>query len=693
MGTIVESSPFHRGERQVQSQLGVREQVEELGQRFIRDHMPDEHREFYEKLPLLLIGSIDADGSPWASMLVGRPGFIRSPDAYTLDVTTSPVQGDPLVDNAKPGSRVGVLGIEYHTRRRNRLTASVAAVTDEGLSLRILQTFGNCPQFIQSRVVEDYIEPEEQDIEVLALDVLDDRARQIVAEADHFFIASYYCEDVGDVTHGADVSHRGGKPGFVRIEDDRTLVFPDFAGNNHYNTIGNLQLNPRAGLLFVDFDTGDMLYLTCAAEIVWDSEEKRYFTGAQRLVRFRIEHGYLASNALPVRWQFREYSPSLDSTGSWDEVEAAIAARRAESEIRNYRVSWVEQESAVISSFYLVPDDGDRIHCHKAGQFLPIEINPPGYAEPIRRTYTISNAPNGEYYRLSIKREPAPSDDVPPGVSSNYFHDHVRPGSIIRAYRPRGHFVLVDESVRPVVLLSGGVGITPMISMLEQLHREAAGCGCTRKVWFIHGAIGRREHAFRDVVRRMAAEWPCLSVHFAYSDPGASDEIGRDFDSTGYISMDLLKSLLPLDDYDFFFCGPPPFMQAMYDGLKELNIPDNRIHYEFFGPGKNLREEDASSSDGIALPEESPPVDVTFSKSGITTTWDASRGTLLELAESEGLNPVYSCRSGICSTCQIEVLDGRTSYVDPPVADPGDNSVLICCSYPAADSGDLILDI
>ncbi len=689
-------SPFHRGEREVQSRLGVRDQVEELGQRFIRDYLPQEHRALYALLSHLIIGTVDASGRPWASVIVGRPGFIETPDERTLTINARRLYGDPSNVNLSADAPVGVLGIQYASRRRNRLTAKIKTVTDELLTLRVDQTFGNCPQYIQARDAE--LTPDVAEIgderPSVSFTKLNKRTKAIIATADNFYIATCFTEDGSNATHGADVSHRGGKPGFVRVENERTLIFPDFPGNNHYNTIGNITMNPLAGLLFIDFETGDVLYLTCSAEIVWDSEEKRAFTGAERLVRFTIDEGLLVQNVVPIRWHFIDYSPVLDRTGSWAEVDATLQARRSESRCRDYRVVRVERESSVISSFYLQPEDHEPLTCHKAGQFLPIEIFPNGQTDTVQRTYTISNAPNGKYYRLSIKREPAARDGVPPGLASNHFHDAVRPGSVVRAYPPRGTFLLEENSVRPVVLISGGVGITPMISMLEQLVAEGESCGCTRPVWFIHGAISSREHAFGRCVRRLAQNWPCLRTHFAYSSPAVTDVQGKDYDSRGYISIELLKSILPLDDYDYYFCGPPPFMKSIYAGLKELNVGDDRIHYEFFGPGANLLEEKPGSNKGLPADRKSmSPVSVNFARSGVVATWDPTKGTLLDLAEAEGLNPLYSCRSGICSTCQTAVTKGKVEYVDPPIAETTEGTALICCSYPSDESDELILDL
>ena len=693
-----DDSPFHRGERDIQSRLGVREQMEAQGRRFIRDHLPAQHQEFYRGLPFVLLGTVDSTGRPWASILFGRPGFADAANPRMLRLATCPVFGDPLNENLRPGLPAGLLGIEYHSRRRNRLAAKVAAFDEERIELDIEQTFGNCPRYIQTREYEFLpgIDTPGETKLVRKFTSLDNRAKEIIKNADHFYIASHYPGEDNNVTHGADVSHRGGKPGFVRIDDDQTLTFPDFNGNLHYNTLGNISINGRAGLLFIDFDTGDLLYLTCGAEVIWDSEESRAFTGAESLVRLTIDEGRLVENAAPLRWTYGQESPVLQETGSWEEVAEKAAAREQGNVYRTYTVTRVEPESSTITSFYLQPESSGQIPCHVPGQFLPIEIEPEVGQGAVQRTYTISNAPNGRDYRLSIKREPAPGPDLPPGLSSAYFHDQVKVGSTFRAMSPRGKFTLDESSNRPIVLLSAGVGITPMISMLEQLVADCASCRAPRPVWFIHGARNGSEHAFSGKVRVYKGQMPCLTTHFVYSQPQPGDRQGTHHESIGRIDVGLLKRILPFDDYDFYLCGPGSFMTGLYEGLKNLNVPDERIHYEFFGPGTAFKsgKTPPSIEDKYG---ELIPVPVRFERSGIETTWDPAKGSLLDLAEAEGLQPDYSCRSGICQTCATRVIDGEVAYFEPPMVDPEAGMALICSSHPVnkspGDNSPLILDL
>ena len=316
------SGPWHEGERAVQARVGVRAQMEEVGLRVLRPYMPEQHRGFFTQLPFVIAGSVDPTGQPWASVLANPPGFITSPDPQHLSVHAAPLAGDPLAHNLHPGAAIGLLGIEPHTRRRNRMNGIVEQVQEEAFTVRVSQSFGNCPKYIQARAPLYLDQLPDHAGTIHRGPTLDQAARAMLSRADTFFIATAY-PDAGDSgaagsrSHGVDVSHRGGKPGFVRVDADGTLTVPDFIGNQFYNTIGNLQVNPRAGLLLIDFETGDLLTLAVDAQVIWDGPEVAAFEGAQRLLRFRVRQMQRTEAALPLRWGAAEQSPYLDETGSW----------------------------------------------------------------------------------------------------------------------------------------------------------------------------------------------------------------------------------------------------------------------------------------------------------------------------------------------------------------------------------------
>ena len=685
------ASPFHRGEQEVQTRLGVRERIEKFAQRVVRDHMPDQHRAFFEMLPFMLLGSVDEQGRPWASLVAGRPGFITTPDARTVEFATSPLFGDPLNDTLKPGAEVGLLGIEQATRRRNRLTGRITHVGPDGFGLTIKHSFGNCPQYIQTRDVEllPQVEEPRSESPVERSDHFDETTRALIASADTLFIATAFSEDADDATHGADVSHRGGKPGFIRVEDDRTFVFPDFSGNNHYNTIGNILLNPKAGVLFPDFETGGLVYLTGSAEIVWEGDEVAAFAGAERLIRIRAEEIVRVGASLPMRFRFGDYSPMLELTGSWEQAAEVAAANAERNEYVPYEVFEVRPESDVISSFFLRRADGKALAAHKPGQFLPISVTIPGHDAPVTRTYTLSDAPNSDYYRLSIKREGGDA------LVSNFLHDQAGPGFRLDAMAPRGKFVLDQSSDRPIVFLSAGVGITPMIAMTNAIINEGKWTRNFRKTYFIHGARNSSFHAFDRHIRDLAGTHDSLTAHMVYSDPDAGDQLGMTHDSEGQIDVGLLKGLLPFDDYDFYLCGPAPFMQSLHDGLIATGVREHRIHFEAFGPA-TVRKPGAKSAASLA---NADPVVVRFTEADVDVTWSAEQGTLLELAEASGLAPAYSCRSGICGTCATQLNRGAVDYIEEPMADLDEGDVLICCAIPkhapgsSVSSGDVAVEL
>jgi ferredoxin-NADP reductase/phenylpropionate dioxygenase-like ring-hydroxylating dioxygenase large terminal subunit len=366
------------------------------------------------------------------------------------------------------------------------------------------------------------------------------------------------------------------------------------------------------------------------------------------------------------------------------------AERNAQFELE---VAKVERESEIISSFYLRRVDGAKLTPWEPGQFLPIRVKFPGQDAPVLRTYSLSTCANPDFYRLSIRR-------ADPGFVSPFMHDNAKPGFRIGALAPRGKFVLDQSSARPVVLVSGGVGLTPMIAISEHIVAEGRRTGNFRPVYFVHGTQNSRVHAFGQHIKQLAAEHPAMRVHVCYSRPASTDKLAVTHDSEGQITMDLLKRVLPFGDYDFYLCGPSAFMNSLYAGLTGMGVRPERIHYESFGPGTVLKPEitpkpgeAAARADGVAR--------VRFAKSGVDALWSGDKGSLLELAEAAGLAPKFGCRSGICSTCKTTITGGAVDYLEEPLAACGQNEVLLCCSTPRRAPGhqpdgyepDVVLDL
>ena len=324
-----DASPFHVGEHAVQARAGAREQSERIGRRIIQDFLLDLDRELLAKLPLVLLGSLDDRDRPWGSVLAGAPGFIRALDPRRLRIEGMAALADPSRANLAIDSPVGLLAIDFAARRRVRVNGTVTDVDPSGFSVRVQQSYGNCPQYIQARKprfvapVSPLARPAPTEVQG---PVLSSGAAAIIAAADTFFICTASSNArVRAPCEGVDISHRGGKPGFVRItehEGSTVLLAPDFRGNSFFNTLGNLAVNPRTALLFIDFDLGDVLSLTGTAEVLWQGRELEAFLGAERLLCLRVEEGTWMKGVLPLRWSAPEFAPQLAATGSWDDVAA-----------------------------------------------------------------------------------------------------------------------------------------------------------------------------------------------------------------------------------------------------------------------------------------------------------------------------------------------------------------------------------
>lgn len=355
--------------------------------------------------------------------------------------------------------------------------------------------------------------------------------------------------------------------------------------------------------------------------------------------------------------------------------------------LRNFVVDRKQPESETITSFYLVPEDGGPVPDHRPGQYLGFALDVPGSERPVNRTYTISCAPGRGHYRCSIKREAPPvgRPDVLPGLSSGHFHDRVEEGSVLGVRAPMGDFFLAP-SERPLVLLSAGVGLTPMIAMLDSLADQ----GMPRRTIFVHGARNGAVHAFGEHVRGLAAAHPNLDVHIRYSRPGPGDREGVDHDEAGRLDAPSVLDLAGTPDVDVYLCGPDGFMRTLYRGLVDGGVAPERLHYEFFGSGEPLERTTAAPAPAApvaagpvdAVAEDAAGIQVTFRSSGLTVPWDPAAGTLLELAEAEGIPHPSSCRSGFCHTCLTSLVEGEIEYIADDVIDPGEGAVLLCSARP-----------
>lgn len=342
---------------------------------------------------------------------------------------------------------------------------------------------------------------------------------------------------------------------------------------------------------------------------------------------------------------------------------------------RNLEVAKRVVESRDVVSLHLVSADGSPLPPFVPGQFLTFRV-PGREGRPVPRNYSISSDPADlSQYRISVKREPE-------GMGSGYMHDAMSVGASIEAIGPRGDFGLDPASTRPVLLLAGGIGITPLLAMAYALAREGS-----RPVFLFHACRDGAVQPFRTELADLAKTAPNLSVFTLLERVTDEDRNSPHFTGEGRLTRALLRETLPLDGYQAYLCGPQRFMQATFEALVSLGLPESRIAYECFGPVIKL---EAHPAQAVQAPPQQAPLPapaaehgtrITFVESGITAAWDGSHRTLLDFAEAMGLNPAFSCRNGICSTC-LTAIDGTVRYLEEPLDDPGPGHALLCCAVP-----------
>lgn len=346
---------------------------------------------------------------------------------------------------------------------------------------------------------------------------------------------------------------------------------------------------------------------------------------------------------------------------------------------RPLRVTKIERESARVISFSFESTDGSMLPTAVAGQFLVLKLRTQPDGPPILRSYSLSGKPGADCYRVSVKLEVG-------GAASTFLHNEVRLGDVLEVSAPRGSFTLQpgDENV---VLMSAGVGVTPVLAMLHSLSSTAA-ANPNRKVWWMYGTQNRDEHPFAQESRRLLESLQNGRAYITYSRPRSDDRLGEDYDAPGHLNVTAIEELGIPRDASIYLCGPPAFLKNLTDGLKLAGISASQIHTELFGPA-------ASLTPGIVgvkgVPVHSPAgiigtgPHVSFTRSGLTVPWDSRFQSLLELAEACDVPVKWSCRTGVCHTCECALIGGELEYSPEPLEPPAQGNALICCSQPASE--------
>jgi len=352
--------------------------------------------------------------------------------------------------------------------------------------------------------------------------------------------------------------------------------------------------------------------------------------------------------------------------------------------LRKFTIAHKVEEAEGICSFYLKPHDQKPLPPFEPGQYLTFQLHIPGQTKNVVRCYSLSDSPmRRDHYRVTIKKLPPPPDnaDAPPGLSSTYFHEQLQEGDTLDVRAPNGNFHLDQTRETPVVLIGGGVGHTPMVSMLNAICDS----GSEREVWFFYGVRHGGEHAMKAHLAELDQAYRNVHIVTCYSAPRAEDQHGRDYTYEGHVSVDIMREQLGATNYEFYLCGPPPMMRLITEGLEEWGVPDAAIHYEAFGPATVTKTPQSK----VAHATTTSGVKVEFARSGKTCTWIKEVGSLLELAEAQGISMDFGCRAGNCGTCLTAIKEGKVEYLSEPGEPPEDGSCLTCIAVP---NGKLVLD-
>lgn len=427
-------------------------------------------------------------------------------------------------------------------------------------------------------------------------------------------------------------------------------------------------LVPIFGLLLCLFALAQ-LGLWAAQSIRINSQNNQQFELAKQLLREQIRQQPGRAGTISV---------AADSANGVALANSRAPANNRPNSFRKLEVVKLVKETATCMSVYMRPADAQPCQNFHAGQHLPIRFNLPGQTKPVVRCYSLSNAAGEGVYRISVKAVPAPADQLefPAGLVSNFINGQLKVGDIVEAKPPAGNFTLQHGSEMPIVLLAGGIGITPMVSMIQ----EAINQNVNRGIVLLYGVTNRADQVFRDWLDQKIATHDNIVLVNCFSSPLESEVQGVDYQVPGYVSVDLLKQLLPGPDCQFYLCGPPAFMDSLDSGLASWGVPEQQIFSESFGPAAR-KPRPAMDLQNVAT--------VQFSRSNVTVNYDG-QSSILELAEDAGVAVDSGCRAGSCETCLSKIKRGTVAYPDGEPNGLGPQECLPCIAVPV---GELELDL
>ncbi len=614
--------PFHQGELEVQS-LAKESHIAQRNGGVISDSILAGAIPFIAQQNILLVSSLDAQGYVWTSVLMGRAGFISAPNTNSLLLNTTHIvkqTNDPLWQNIIDNPQVGLLAIELDTRRRFRINGKIRRIDQTCFVIEVEQAYPNCPKYIQRRNLKISDEAISQQLSAPKKGTrLTNQQIEIITDADSLFVGSANPIATGSAddnltgqlqSHGGDVSYRGGYPGFVEILDGRRLRIPDYQGNSMFNTLGNIQSYPKAGIVFIDFDQGRLLQVSGRAKILWGFDDPtNKSNGTQRFWELDVENWQETDLPSEMDWHFFDYSPHNPRE---QKVKGITNL--------NLKVQSIEDKSPRIKLFTLVSEDGANLPTFEPGAHLPVELTLDDSSKIKRHYSLVSSNEENRYYQIAVQRESNGRG------GSMHLHQHGQVNSLISAKPPRNEFPLSPIG-QHTILIAGGIGITPILSMLRALVDKDAS-------FEIHySAKTLADLAFKKEVSDLAGD----KAHFYYS--------------TGKNARRLnLNSVMQQmqNDSHIFLCGPVRLIETARNIGETLGINSAQIHFESFG---------ASPIDGDS------EIEVTLKKSAMVVIVKQSQ-TILEALIEKNISVPHDCKRGECGMCAVEVIKGNVDHRD-----------------------------
>lgn len=621
-----EQSPFHPGELAVQA-LANEADVAQRNSTVVSKHIIKGALAFIDQQSMTVLSSTDENNHIWTSVLFGEPGFIKARDDQHLLINRQKIiqqPSDPLWRNIEKNSQVGLVIIELSTRRRLRVNGNIKLLPNGQYEVTVAQAYPNCPKYIQRRqpnLSEDILTYQSSK-PILGVELTMEQL-ELIARSDSFFVGS------GVDNHHNDASYRGGDPGFVSVVNKGQLLIPDYKGNSMFNTLGNFASNAHAGLVFIDFESNKLLQLTGTAKVLWEQVDETNATGGtKRYWHFNVTSWQETILPPALNWTFFEYSPHNPKP----QVLTPLSLM----------VSNIEQKSARIKLFKLKAKDGGILPAFEPGSHLPIEIKLSATNTVLRHYSITSSSHDNRFYEIAVQQEKLGEG------GSNYMHKQLRLGQTIEGQSPVNDFPLSSPG-KHHILIAGGIGITPILSMLRHLSQK-------NESYEIHYSVkSDGDLAFKDEIVKLAGE----SAHFYCSD-------GSNVAGVLPTRLDI-NSLFKHRNKSshVYVCGPIKMITAVKDEADESNWQESHIHYESFGSS--------------AL-ETDQAVEVKLQKSGEVIVIDPKK-TLLDGLLAANIKIPFECKRGECGMCVTEYVEGTVDHRDVYLTkDEKAHSLCLCVS-------------